>query len=104
MFTKLENISDQLYPYMQEAASIIKKVEKEYALTTGQAIEIAKVSTQEMIADCLFHIDEKMNYLEEISNSICCSSTREEIENVSDSLKEIKDSINTLSEIIEGQD
>ena len=63
MFTKLENISDQLDAYMQEAASIIKNIEKEYALTTGQAIEIAKVSTQEMIADCLFHIDEKMNYL-----------------------------------------
>ena len=104
MFTKLENISDQLYPYMQEAASIIKNIEKEYNLNTDQSIEIAKVSTQEMIADCLFHIDEKLESLDEISTSISCSSTKEEINNISDTLGEIKDSINTLSEIVEKED
>lgn len=104
MFTKLENISDQLYPYMQETASIIRNVEKEYKLTTEQTIEISKVSTQEMIADCLFHIDEKLKFLEEISSSICCSSARDEIENVSDSISEIKDAINNFAELYENKE
>lgn len=103
----LKNISDQLYPYMQEAASIIRNIEKEYRLTTEQAIDISKVSTQEMIADCLFHIDEKLEFLEEISSSICCSSTRGEIEDVSESISEsiseIKDAINNFAELYENK-
>lgn len=104
MFTTLENISDQLYPYMQEVASITDKISREYRLSTDQAIQIAKVSAYEMIADCLFHIDEKLKYLDEISTSICCSSTRDDVKEISDSIDDIKDTVDYIAELSESRE
>lgn len=81
MFTELANISDQLHAYMQEAASIIGKLENEYNLTKDQAIEVAKIATQEMMADCLFHIDKDLQDISGSLDGLDCAYALEQIAN-----------------------
>lgn len=102
--SELLNISDQLEGYLGENMGIINKMQKAYGFTLEQTIKCAEIAAQEMIADCLFHIDEKLEFLEEISSSICCSSTRSEIEDVSESISEIKDAINNFAELYENKE
>lgn len=64
--SELLNISDQLEGYLGENMGIINKMQKAYGFTLEQTIKCAEIAAQEMIADCLFHINKNLDDIDRI--------------------------------------
>lgn len=97
----LVNISDQLKDYLEENVKIIKKVQKETNFTLDQIIKCAEIAAHEMIADDLFHIGEKLESIEEISDNLSCLDNSTNIDALSCSVSEIADEIHKLTKAVE---
>lgn len=88
--SELLNISDQLEAYTEENIDIVKKLAKSENITIEQALKATEIATKEMIADCLFHINKK---LDDIGCDISSLYFSNELENISGSLNNIADKI-----------
>lgn len=55
---RIENISDQLEGYAQEAASTINAIARQYDMTINQAAAAVQIAALAMQADALHHVDE----------------------------------------------
>lgn len=81
--SELLNISDQLEAYTEENIDIVKKLAKSENITIEQALKATEIATKEMIADCLFHMNKK---LDDIGDNISSLYFFNELESISNSL------------------
>lgn len=84
--SELLNISDQLEAYTEENIDIVKKLAKSENITIEQALKATEIATKEMIADCLFHINKKMDVFDDISSSLTTLDIANNLDNISNSL------------------
>lgn len=78
---RIENISDQLEGYAQEAASTIKAIARQYDMTINQAAAAVQITAMAMQADALHHVDD---VIREHSNQTGC----------------INDAVNALADVV----
>lgn len=60
---RIENISDQVYPYSTEAAWCIQQLQKDFDLDFRQAATAVALAEVEMFVDVLHHIDHSLNLI-----------------------------------------
>lgn len=56
---RIENISDQLGPFSQEVAGIVRQLILDNYLATDQAIKVVEIAVIDMMVDVLHHIAEE---------------------------------------------
>ena len=70
---RIENISDQLHGYAQEAADTVLKIADERDLTFEQSVMTVWIAVVEQLADVFHHIE---GHLSEIEGDMSCIEGR----------------------------
>ena len=71
----IENISNQLHGYAQEAVDVIKRISKEYGLDFNEAAKAVEIAAREQLADVFHHC-----YLDGISCRYCHGTRSDDYE------------------------